>query len=58
MHVREQEVDGKSLYCPVFFLEPTIALKNDLLRIFPGGPMVRTPCFHCQGHRFNPLWGN
>ena len=41
-----------------FFLEPTIALKNDLLRKFPGGAMVRTPWFHWQGHRFNPLWGN
>ena len=25
-----------------FFLEPTIALKNDLLRKFPGDPVVRT----------------
>ena len=21
---------------------------------FPGNPAVRTPCFHCQGHRFSP----
>ena len=41
-----------------FFFKPIIALKNDLLRKFPGGPIVRTPCFHCQGHRFSPLWGN
>ena len=20
---------------------------------FPGGPVVRMPCFHCRGHRFN-----
>ena len=20
----------------------------------PGGPVVRTPCFHCRGPRFNP----
>ena len=24
---------------------------------FPGGPVVRTQCFHCRGHGFNP-WGN
>ena len=22
---------------------------------FPGGQLVRTSCFHCWGHRFNPL---
>ena len=21
---------------------------------FPGGPVVRTPCFHCRGHGFDP----
>ena len=21
---------------------------------FPGGPVVRTPCFHCREHRSNP----
>ena len=41
-----------------FFLKPTTALKNDLLRKFPGGPIVRMPSFHCQGHWFSPLWGN
>lgn len=25
---------------------------------FPGGPEVRTPCFHCCGPRFNPWLGN
>ena len=25
---------------------------------FPGGPVVRTLCFHCQGPRFNPWSGN
>ena len=47
-------------------------LKNDLpyrgvrlllftkgeMREFPGGPVVRTPHFHCRGHRFNPWSGN
>ena len=25
---------------------------------FPDGPVVRTPCFHCRGHGFNPWLGN
>ena len=25
---------------------------------FPGGPVVRTPCFHCRGHGFDPWSGN
>ena len=25
---------------------------------FPGGPVIRTPHFHCRGHRFNPWSGN
>ena len=25
---------------------------------FPGSPVVRTPCFNCQGPRFSPWWGN
>ena len=24
---------------------------------FPGGPVVKTPCFHCRGHRFDPWLG-
>ena len=24
----------------------------------PGGPVVRTPCFHCRGHGFNSWSGN
>ena len=23
---------------------------------FPGGPVVRTPCFHCRGRGFVPAW--
>ena len=26
-------------------------------RLFPGGPMVRTLCFHCRGRGFNPWSG-
>ena len=29
-----------------------------LLRGFPGGPVVKTLCFHCWGHRFDPWLGN
>ena len=25
---------------------------------FSGGPVVKTPLFHCKGHRFNPWSGN
>ena len=32
--------------------------QEDEGRKFPGGPVVKTPCFHCRGHRFNPWWGN
>ena len=28
------------------------------LREFPGGPVVRTPHFHCQGPGFDPWLGN
>ena len=24
---------------------------------FPGGPEVRTPCFQCRGHGFDPWYG-
>ena len=23
---------------------------------FPGSPVVRTPCFYCRGHGFEPWW--
>ena len=26
-------------------------------RDLPGGPVVKTPHFHCRGHRFNPWSG-
>ena len=25
---------------------------------FPGSPVVKTPCFYCRGHGFNPWSGN
>ena len=27
-------------------------------RDFPGSPVVKTPCFHCMGHKFDPSSGN
>ena len=29
-----------------------------LLKDFPGGPVFRTPHFHCRWHGFNPCLGN
>ena len=29
-------------------------LQIKISRELPGGPVVRTPCSHCRGHRFNP----
>ena len=31
--------------------------KKYLPRDFPGGPVIKTPHFHCWGHGFNPWWG-
>ena len=28
------------------------------VRDFPGSPVVKTPCFHCRGRRFDPWVGN
>ena len=33
-------------------------LRTSFSREFPGGPVVRTPRFHCRGCRFNPWLGN
>ena len=32
----------------------TGSIKNLLGWDFPGGLNVKTPCFHCRGHEFNP----
>ena len=31
--------------------------QKSIYKEFPGGPVVRTPPFHCQGVGFNPGWG-
>ena len=35
-----------------------IVVLRQAVREFPGGPVVRTLCFHCRGHRFEPWLGN
>ena len=39
--------------CPCLPVHPL-----DSQRDFPGGPVVKTSCFQCREHRFNPLSGN
>ena len=31
-----------------------MGIKGSGLWDFPGGPVVKTPCFHCRGHGFHP----
>ena len=39
-------------------LETCVLVKNLYSREFPGGPLVRTPCFHCRGPGFDPSSGS
>ena len=32
-------------------------IKANLARYLPGGPVVKTPCSQCRGHRFDPWFG-
>ena len=32
--------------------------REEEMRDFPGGPVVKTLYFHCRGHCFNPWLGN
>ena len=41
--------------CPKLCLNQWMV--KSIVREFPGGPLVRTPCFHCQGPGFNPWSG-
>ena len=29
-------------------------VKKEMARDFPGGPVLKTPCFHCRGHGLDP----
>ena len=42
----------------IHIMECYSALKKKETREFPGGPVVRTPCSHCRGPRFNSWLGN
>jgi len=46
----------KTKDAPATLLSQYVLVKvlQQLQRGFPGGPMVKTPCFHCRGHGFNP----
>ena len=35
-----------------------LELRSRCSREFPGGPVIRTVCFHCRSHRCDPWWGN
>ena len=40
-------------------LLPTVLCEQySFLQDFPGGPVVKTPHFHCRGHGFNPWQGS
>ena len=42
----------------IYFMVPFIrSSKTGKTREFPGGPVVRTLSFHCQGRRFSPWSG-
>ena len=34
---------------------PLLKYEQETMRNFPGSSVVKIPCFHCRGHRFN-LW--
>ena len=37
---------------------PLIAQYQEYPWDLPGGPVVKTPCFHCLGHGFDPWLEN
>ena len=37
---------------------PRLRIKVGTYQDFPGGPVVKTPHFHCRGCRFDPWSGN
>ena len=32
------------------------SLSEIVRRVFPGSPVVKTLCFQCKGHGFDPWW--
>ena len=43
---------------PMLQLKPLQKLSEWKPRDILGGPVVKTPCYHCKGHKFDPLLGN
>ena len=57
----ENPMDGGAWWATVHRVakSPTQLIDFTLtFRQFPGGPVVRIPCSHCQGCKFNPWLGN
>ena len=54
----------RRIYMQIWFLKQKEKKLKILLKQygdfsdFPSGPVVKTPCFQCKGHGFNPLSGN
>ena len=45
---------GWTPFCP----QVGLVVKTDDAEDFPGGPVVKTPCFQCRGLGFDPWSGN
>ena len=56
--IAEKTSDSKQFSYSWLVGWPRTNFKNFKFWEFPGGPVVRTPCFHCRGHGFNPGLGN
>ena len=37
-----------------FLLNLNKMVKKEMARDFPGGLVLKTPCFHCRGHGLDP----
>ena len=51
------------LYCSLCFVCVREVHHNNIINFFkrwglPGGPVVKTPCFHCRAQGFDPWLGN
>ena len=53
MTPRGPDAKGKNV-----FMRNTFIYSKWRTREFSGGPVVRTPHFHCRGHRLDPWLGN
>ena len=51
-------VSNDDLYKPIWKSYFYSQIKKSKIGQFPDGPVVKTLCFHCQGHGFDIWWGN